>query len=215
MLQLEVTIFYLNFCNIFLVLKSYGVMTDAELVGRVLDGNEHACRFLVSSYQKLVNHIVRRMVLQDAVAEDLCQDVFLRVFRKLHSFRGEARLSTWIASIAYNTAASYLKRKKVMNEQDLDNAGLAALKETENPAADEWDREEIKKLLLDTIETLPLHYRTILTLYYLDEFSYREIGEITGLPEGTIKSYLHRSRHLLKSKLEKILDHEGRTVLSP
>ncbi len=189
-------------------------MTDAELVGRVLDGNEHACRFLVSSYQKLVNHIVRRMVLQDAVAEDLCQDVFLRVFRKLHSFRGEARLSTWIASIAYNTSASYLKRKKVMNEQDLDSAGLAALKETDNPAADEWDQEEIKKLLLGTIEMLPLHYRTILTLYYLDEFSYREIGEITGLPEGTIKSYLHRSRLLLKSKLEKILDHEGRTILS-
>ena len=68
-------------------------------------------------------------------------------------------------------------------------------------------------MLLGTIEMLPLHYRTILTLYYLDEFSYREIGEITGMPEGTIKNYLHRSRLLLKSKLEKILDHEGRTVL--
>lgn len=189
-------------------------MTDVELVGRVLAGNEHACRFLVSSYQKLVNHMVRRMVLQDAVAEDLCQDVFLRVFKRLHSFRGEARLSTWIAAIAYNTTATYLKRKKVMNEQELDNAGLAALMESGSSASDSLDQEEIKRLLLGSIELLPLHYRTILTLYYLDEFSYREIGEITGMPEGTIKSYLHRSRQLLKSKLEKILDHEGRTVLS-
>ncbi len=189
-------------------------MTDAELVGRVLSGNEHACRFLVSSYQKLVNHIVRRMVLQDAVAEDLCQDVFLRVFSRLHTFRGEARLSTWIATIAYNISATYLKRKKLLNEQELDPFQLANLQEAGNSASDQLDADETRELLLASIEMLPVHYRTILTLFYLDEFSCREVGEITGMPEGTVRNYLHRSRMLLKNKLEKILDHEGRAILS-
>jgi len=70
----------------------------------------------------------------------------------------------------------------------------------------------VRRLLQASIEKLPVHYRTILTLYYLEEFSYREIGEITGMPEGTVKNYLYRSRQLLKSQLEKVLDHEGRTV---
>jgi RNA polymerase sigma-70 factor (ECF subfamily) len=66
------------------------------------------------------------------------------------------------------------------------------------------EREEIKKYLLEMIEQLPLHYRTVLTLFHLEEFSYREIEQITGMPEGTIKSYLSQSQKLAKEKLEKV-----------
>ena len=89
-------------------------MTDKELVKQVLNGNQHACRFLVANYQGLVNHMVRRILLRDDLAEDVCQDVFLKVFSRLRSYRGEAKLSTWIATIAYHTALTELKKKKVM-----------------------------------------------------------------------------------------------------
>lgn len=214
MLQPGGIIFFQWFCNIQDNCESYGIMTDKELVERVLEGNEHACRFLVASYQKLVNHIVRRMVLQDAVAEDLCQDVFLRIFRQLRTFRGEARLSTWIATVAYNTTATYLKKRKLMNEQALESCHLATLREEGGTVADRMDAGEIKQLLLESIERLPVHYRTVLTLFYLDEFSCQEIAQITAMPDGTVRNYLHRSRMLLKSQLEKMLDHEERTVLS-
>lgn len=213
-MQEKEVFFYTSYCNLLVALESYEAMSDAELVGRVLNGNEHACRFLVAQYQKLVQHVVGRMVLQEEVVEDLCQDVFMKVFRRLHTFRGDARLSTWIATIAYNTTATYLKRNKGRKETSLDHGGVMALEDGDLPACNMADAGEVRRLLQASIEKLPVHYRTILTLFYLEEFSYREIGEITGMPEGTVKSYLHRSRQLLKSQLEKVLDHEGRTVIS-
>jgi RNA polymerase sigma factor (sigma-70 family) len=70
------------------------------------------------------------------------------------------------------------------------------------------EREEAKKILGEMIEKLPVNYRTVLTLFHLEEFSYKEIEEITGMPEGTVKSYLARARNLLKEKLEKIIASE-------
>ena len=190
-------------------------MTDAELVRCVLSGNEHTCRFLVVKYQNLVNHIVRRIVLQDAGAEDICQDVFLKVFNRLPGFRGDARLSTWIATIAYNTAVSHLKRKKIRKETKMDHSEISTLKGSEYAEnVPSFESSEVKRILLESIETIPLHYRTVLTLFYLEEFSYHEIEKITGLPEGTVKSYLYRARFMLKCKLEKIMKNEKADIFA-
>jgi RNA polymerase sigma-70 factor (ECF subfamily) len=190
-------------------------MTDKELVRQVLNGNQHACRFLVATYQNLVNHIVRRILVRNADAEDICQDVFMKVFSRMHSFRGDSKLSTWIATIAYNTSLTVLKRKAVIKEMPLDRVAFLAIPETGNvESVVYFESDEIKKILLETIETLPVHYRTILTLFYLEEFSYHEIGEITGMPEGTVKNYLYRARFLLKCKLEKIHEHEKTRVFA-
>lgn len=180
-------------------------MNDAELVQKVLDGNEHAFRYLVANHQRLVLHIVGRIVKQQEDVEDVCQEVFMKVFRKLKNFRGDARLSTWIATIAYNTGISYIRSRNRRNENDTDD--LTAF----HSLSDNWqshktvEREEAKKILVEMIESLPVNYRTVLTLFHLEEFSYREIEEITGMPEGTVKSYLSRARNLLKEKLEKII----------
>lgn len=188
-------------------------MTDAELVRQVLNGNQNAGRFLVLNYQKLVYHIVRRVVNMDAGAEDLCQDVFLKVFRQLSNFRGESKLSTWIATIAYNTSVSHLKKKKVHIELKTDSTGAAELKGMSSGHEDtKLEKEEIRENLLKIIETIPVHYRTLLTLFYLEEFSYQEIETITGLPEGTVKNYLFRARNLLKCKLEKMQHHEKSAI---
>jgi RNA polymerase sigma-70 factor (ECF subfamily) len=201
-------IFSVTFCNIPEDGESYGSeMTDKELVQQVRNGNQHACRFLVAKYQGLVNHMVRRILLRNEVAEDICQDVFLKVFSRLSGFRGDAKLSTWIATIAYHTALTEFNRMKVKKETSIDFLPVASFPSGFEPVHI-FETDEVKKILLSMIESLPVHYRTILTLFYLEEFSYREIEEVTGMPEGTVKNYLYRARYLLKGKLEKIHQNE-------
>lgn len=184
-------------------------MTDNELVQQVLAGNENACRFLVVKYQKLVFHIVRRVINQQEELEDLCQDIFMKVFSQLKTYRGNSKLSTWIATISYNTSITCynrMKRSSVVGREEFDR-----LPESEHQTGNtgqEVEFSELKSYLLKYIETLPVHYRTVLTLFYLEEFSYREIEEITGMPEGTIKSYLSRARVMMKAKLENMQHHE-------
>lgn len=176
-------------------------MDEKELIIQVVSGNYNAFGFLVRRYQNLVLHIVGRMIVNQHDIEDVCQEVFIRVYRKLGDFRGDSRLSTWIASIAYNQAITYLKKKKqyplagpereVAMESFPDESNPQQLLETAETIA----------MLKASVAELPLQYRTAITLFYLGEFSYREMEEITGLPEGTIKIHLFRGRQLLKEKL--------------
>ncbi len=188
-------------------------MNDAELVQQVLSGNENAFRFLVAKHERLVLHVVGRIIQSEDDIKDVCQEVFIKVFQKLKRFRGESRLSTWIATIAYNTSISYIRKKKKLLEHSYDEQP-AIINGEEDASLNQGmiEKEEIKKYLLQTIEELPVHYRTVLTLFHLEEFSYREIEQITGMPEGTIKSYLSRARKILKEKLEKIADLEKTNI---
>ncbi|WP_297088233.1 RNA polymerase sigma factor [uncultured Draconibacterium sp.] len=180
-------------------------MNDAQLVQQVLNGNSHAFRFLVSKHQRLVMHVVGRVIQQEDELEDICQEVFIKVFKQLKRFRGDAKLSTWIATIAYNTAITHYRRLKRRGELSYSEEPKLILSE-KDPGLNQKriEQEEAKKYLLQLIETLPVNYRTVITLFHLEEFSYKEIEEITGMPEGTIKSYLSRARKLLKGKIEKV-----------
>jgi RNA polymerase sigma-70 factor (ECF subfamily) len=180
------------------------MMNDTELVKQILAGNNNAFRHLVSKHQRLVMHIAGRIIERQEDLEDICQEVFLKVFRKLNHFRGESRLSTWIAAIAYKTSISHLKNrseKEMLTYDDHLKRKLEDKFETNEKFGIE--REELKNYMLKMIEKLPVHYRTVITLYHLEEFSYREIENITGMPEGTVKSYLSRARELLKQNFER------------
>lgn len=190
-------------------------MNDAELIQQVLNGNENAFRFLVAKHERLVLHVVGRVVQQQEDVEDICQEVFMKVFRKVKKFRGDSKLSTWIATIAYNTSLSHVRKLGRRKEQSMD----------EQPEISAWgkdttvnhkivEKEEAKKFLLEAIEKLPLNYRSVLTLFHLEEFSYKEIEEITGMPEGTVKSYLSRARKLLKERLERVIDNEKTNIFA-
>lgn len=190
-------------------------MNDAELVRQVLNGNNHAFRFLVSKYQRLVLHIVGRVVLQNDEVEDICQEVFIKVFRKMKRFRGESKLSTWIATIAYNTAITHFRKRSRRGEVSYDEQPrLIGMEKDTGSNQKIVEKEEARKYLLKLIGALPVNYRTVLTLYHLEEFSYREIEEITGMPEGTIKSYLSRARKMLKGKIEKVARLEQTNIFA-
>jgi RNA polymerase sigma factor (sigma-70 family) len=177
-------------------------MDDVTLVARVRDGNTHAFRFLVEKYKNLVWHMVLRIAHRREDAEDLCQDVFLRVFRDIGKFRGDSKLSTWIGSIAYHTCIDHLRRHKRDVVTCFENFTPAMLAKVDVPDnIGNLDRAAIKKLVHVIIDAMPFHYRTVVTLYHLEGFSYREIEEITGMPEGTIKSYLNRGRQIIHDKI--------------
>ena len=182
---------------------------EQRLIERVLAGDRQAFLDLVESYQRLVQHVVFRMVSDRRDREELCQDVFIKVHRKLDSFRGDAKLSTWIATIARNTCLNHLEKKEVLlyedeaapaGEED-DRDAFSLLPGDRTGPAEHTAREEIHAFVHDTIGQLPEHYRTALTLYHLDGMSVKEIGEVMDNPQGTVKSHLYRARKKLKDQL--------------
>lgn len=169
----------------------------------------NAFTFLVKQNQKLVGHLVYRIIQQQEDVEDVCQEVFIKVFRNLKHFRGDSKLSTWIASIAYNESISYLKKTKKYVHQEIDEKGDKQLFTSEEHPQEMLEKAELKSFIQQKIEELPEHFRTVITLFHLNEFSYKEMEEITGLPEGTIKTHLFRARQLLKEKLIFVHQNQG------
>jgi len=179
-------------------------MNDTELINQILNGNMNAFTFLVSRYQKLVVHITGRLIQRQDELEDVCQDVFLKVFQNLGKYRNECKLSTWIATIAYNTSINYLRKFKKGDEVNQDDA--VALRNLADFGTSNYEQTDLHRYIREQVEKLPIHYRTVLTLFHLEEFSYQEIEQITGMPEGTVKSYLFRAKALLKEKLKFVVD---------
>lgn len=196
-------------------------MEDRSLVEQILSGDLNAFETIVNDNQKLVSHVVFKMVHQAVDREEVCQDVFIKVYENLKSFQFNSKLSTWIARIAYNTCLNYLQKKKLPLYEDLNARYEDKEYEpvTEGFIENLWGgstnpeekmiQKQTSEFLKNEISQLPEQYRTIITLYHLDEMNYQEIGQIMNCPEGTVKSYLFRARKLLKEKLvEKFKERE-------
>jgi len=182
---------------------------EEEIICSVLNGDLRAFKVLVTQYEKLVSYMVGRIVQNQEDARDISQEVFIKVYKNLGSFKFQSKLSTWIAQIAYLTAINHLK--KVSGKRNLTD-DIADFenhhKTTDNPET-LLIRKNNAAFINKQIEQLPVHYRTVLTLFHLNEFSYTEIEAITGMPEGTVKNYLYRARKLLKEKLELYIKQQG------
>lgn len=174
---------------------------EEKVITDILKGNLNTFRMVVRQYQNLVYSILNRMLTNDEDIEDIGQEVFIKVFEKLKSFKKESKLSTWIAKITYNIAINYLK-KEVKNKYDDLEDRIDFQFSSETPES-KLIGKEFDQYLNQLIRELPLQYRTVITLYHLDELTIQEIGKITKFPEGTIKVYLLRARKLLKEKLQK------------
>lgn len=183
--------------------------TDRELINKIIDGNHHAFRVLVEEYHRLVNHIVYRMLADPIDREELAQEIFIKIYQNLAGYQFKSKLSTWIGKIAYNSCLNYLQKKRVpLYEDQINRNKFHTVHKNISDAKDETaspdqllEKQQIKALLREEISRLSVQQRTILTLFHFDEMSYKEIGEIMNLPEGTIKSYLFRARKRLKERL--------------
>jgi len=183
-------------------------LTDRALVHKVLNGETHAFAVIISYTESLVAQIVFKMISNEEDKRDIAQDIYLKAFQKLDSFRFKSKLSTWIAQIAYNTCINYLEKKKLIfinyfqtdqeNEAErFDRIAGFSMDDTES----DFSRHELAGILKMEINRLPTLYKILVTLYYNEELSFAEIAQITELPEGTIKSYLYRSRKILRENL--------------
>jgi RNA polymerase sigma factor (sigma-70 family) len=180
------------------------MFNEVEIVNQAIQGNIKAFEIIVKQYEKLVFSILNRLLGTTEDAEDVSQDVFLKVHKKLKSFQFQSKLSTWIARIAYHTALNHIK-KYSNHTTGNDTDDLDSFHFTIDTPERIVASKDISNYISKLIGQMPLQYKTVLTLYHINEFSYKEIEEATGMPEGTVKGYLFRARKLLKEKIEPLI----------
>lgn len=189
-----------------------GEVTDENLAERAAAGDPGAFDALVVLYSDRVFGVAFRMLGDRAEAEDLAQDVFVTLHRALGSFRGESKLSTWIFRITRNRCLNrmkFLRRRHVGLHADIDDPAYSyACADVETKASGGRDphkklaNDELSALLQAYLLELPEEQRVLVVLRDLEDLSYEEIVDITGLPIGTVKSRLHRARAALAKMLQ-------------
>jgi RNA polymerase sigma-70 factor (ECF subfamily) len=173
---------------------------EHELVERCRRGDERAFQELVDEYKDLVFALIARTTPDRSRAEDLAQDVFLRVYRGLPYFRGEARLSTWIYRIVANVCIhEHQVRTPPTESLDEDRAG----QRTSAAARDrQFSDLELRDRLEKAIARLPANYRLLVAGHYLEGVQYEDLAQALELPLGTVKTQLYRAKRHLRRLLE-------------
>lgn len=188
-------------------------LDEAKLIERLARRDERAFNELVRTYERRVFGVVLRMLGNPAEAEDLSQEVFYQVFKAIGTFRGESKLSTWIYRIAVNLCknrAKYLKVRHTSDQTELEEqAERVPLGEARHANVGQVDRpdemmegRQVEQIVRESILQIEPAFRECLVLRDVEELSYDEIGEITGLPAGTVKSRIFRARAQLKELVE-------------
>lgn len=183
--------------------------SDEELISSFINGDQNAFNFIVRKYQKKVYWIIRKMVLDHDDADDITQEVFLKIYRSLSDFRGESKFFTYLYKIAVNYSINHLNRNKKINSRksDIDNSFIRSDDKTADEIMISQDRT---KLLEEAIDTLPAQQRAVFLLRYYDNHSYEEISNILNKSVGGMKAnYFHAIK-----KLEKFLKCHKKSELT-
>lgn len=181
-----------------------GLTDDAALVARVRTGDTGAFEELVTIYQHRVFGVALRMLGSRAEAEEVAQETFLRAYRALGEFRGEARLATWLYAIASRLCLNRLASGPRRHERS-DEAALLQWPAESPDAAAALERTELQAALHEAVAALPEERRIVVILRDLEGLAYEEIAEVLGLPLNTVRTRLHRARLDLQAKLERWL----------
>ena len=170
-------------------------LTDADLVARVLvDDDQHAFGELVRRHQSTVRGLLRQLTRTDvALADDLAQETFLRAYKNIRSFRGEAKFSTWLYRIGYNCFREEARRRKELVGIDERQLESEPAPETVDPG--------LKHDLMHALSLLPLHERTAVVLCCQNGLSHDEAARVLDIPLGTVKTNVLRGREKLKRTL--------------
>jgi len=182
---------------------------DKQLIDRILRGDNRAFGIIVKNTENLVAQIVFKMIPVGEDRKDLAQDIYLRVFHNLAGFKFQSKLSTWIAQIAYNTCLSWIDRKKYilpgnLHEEETNAGSAETMYNTpvnSHSSETRLFQKEVTAILMKEIDLLPVMFKTLITLFHHESMTYEELSQITGLPEGTVKSSLFRARKMLKENL--------------
>ncbi len=197
------------------------VDSEKHFVERLRKHDERAFNELVQAYEGRVFRLVFRMLGRREEAEDMAQEVFVQVFKAIEQFRGDAKLSTWIYRIAVNLCKNrtkYLARRRSDAQDELEPiAERSALHEAKGVTFGDIARPDqmmeglqVEVIVQRAIAELDADFREVLVLRDVEDLTYEEIAQITGLADGTVKSRIHRARAMLKSKVERVLGEKIR-----
>jgi RNA polymerase sigma-70 factor (ECF subfamily) len=182
--------------------------SDGELIAQVLAGDESSYEVLVTRYRDYVYTIAVRIVGNEEDARDVAQEAFVRAYRALPRFRGDSKFSSWLYRIATNRALTHLKkRRRRAVTVDIEAGPHVEAGAIDDGRGDEVSPEiavrdeEFRRAVRSAVLELPEQYRVVVTLFYLEERSYKEVAATLGIPMGTLKTHLHRARALLRDIL--------------
>jgi RNA polymerase sigma-70 factor (ECF subfamily) len=193
------------------------VDADWPLVERTIAGDQRAYGLLVVKYQRRVQRLVGRMVRDVDLVEDITQETFIRAYRALHQFRGDAQFYTWLYRIAVNTAKKALlelKRDRTISESFFarDEEDETSLRQNE-PSSDETPEsvlaaKEIAGVVNSAMDELPEELRQAVVLREIEGLSYEEISLAMACPIGTVRSRIFRAREAISAKVKPLLDKQ-------
>jgi RNA polymerase sigma-70 factor, ECF subfamily len=186
-----------------MIKESYSVTSEDELIKASLNGDQSAYGEIVNRYEKMVARTVKGMLGDSVFAEDVGQEVFIKLYYSLSEFRGEAKLSTYIQRIAVNLTLNEIKRRKrffSMFSQKANNEMF----EYEVAEQDDEERKEASEIVNKALASMDPKFRIIVTLRMLQGYSTKETAEILNLPVGTVLSRLSRAQEQLRSILVKL-----------
>ncbi|NYZ63096.1 RNA polymerase sigma factor RpoE [Luteimonas deserti] len=187
---------------------------DEELVRRVQRGDTAAFDLLVRKHQHRIAALIGRYVADWSEVQDVAQETFIRAYRAIGSFRGDAQFYTWLHRIAVNTAKNHLvahNRRPPTDDVDIDDAeqfeGGMRLRDSDTPER-ELMRQQLEQTVVRAVEALPEELRVAINLREVDGLSYEEIAERMGCPIGTVRSRIFRARDAIDRELRPLMDNE-------
>jgi RNA polymerase sigma-70 factor (ECF subfamily) len=193
--------------------------TDLMLVERTVAGDQRAFELLVIKYQRRIQRLIGRMVRDVDLVEDIAQETFIRAYRALAQFRGEAQFYTWLYRIAVNTAKKALgdlKRDPLVSQGALrggdeedETSGLENELTTSETPETVLAAKEIAATVNSAMEALPDELRQAITLREIEGLSYEEIAEVMDCPIGTVRSRIFRAREAISVKVKPLLENQS------
>ncbi|MEO8168362.1 MAG: sigma-70 family RNA polymerase sigma factor [bacterium] len=179
------------------------IQSDNDILEQIRRGDARKYSIIVDRHKNQAYALAFRLVGEKREAEELVQDGFVRAFRNLDQFRGDARFSTWLYRIVYNLCMTRVTRRQPrpdsidINEEMLDNIFV----DEEMGADERMETDEYNRMIAEEIQQLPEKFKSAVTLFYLQEMSYEEMTGILNLPLGTVKTNLFRGRNLLRERV--------------
>jgi len=192
--------------------------SDSLLVERTVAGDQRAFELLVIKYQRRIERLIGRMVRDVDLVEDIAQETFIRAYRALPKFRGEAQFYTWLYRIAVNTSKQFLlelKRDPAVLQSTLDRQADddETFRPKNEPSSDETPEsvlaaKEIAQAVNVALDALPEDLRQAITLREMDGLSYEDIAEVMNCPIGTVRSRIFRAREAVSARIKPMLDKQ-------
>lgn len=186
------------------------IKEDEEIILECLSGNTDSYKYLVEKYQFRIINTCYKYTKNIVDAEDVAQEVFLKAYQNLSTFKSNSKFYSWLYRIAVNTSLNYINSKEKRNEKETiseENCLIDMNISKDNPR-DYYQLNELINSLQPLMDNLPDDLRTLIELYEIKDFTYDEISKKLSIPIGTVRSRLHRARNMLISDFKRINDEE-------